>query len=567
MSSQPLSEVSSNFLKLTSRKEIANWLGVSDAKLRYLLYALSSDVRYTTFSISKRSGGLRDISAPVSLLKVIQKNLLKVFREIAPASGLATGFIQGKTILDHAKVHRNKRWIILVDLKEFFPSINFGRVRGAFRASPFLLNDEVATVLAKICCDDTCLPQGAPTSPVLSNLIARKLDKGLLIIARRAKCNVTRYADDICFSTNTSQPPAILVNILLGKTEPSEELRDLIEENGFEINPKKFKVIHTRDRQLVTGLTVNKNIAMPRSWRRQFRTILHLTKQHGEDVALEIILGWKKNRLRNTSTQNISAVIAGKGGFLSWVDSKTGTRHVDALFRSYPEQTSNLPRNKWLTEVRIMTEGITDADHFMSALNWYNGKDEYREFNLNFSNFPNENGDVQLLHRIKWLKNNNLGNFVVGIFDCDNMKVLKEAGISPGVFLDYSKKVYVMCLAPPPGFSETPFCIENLYVREEIVKEIDSGRRIFFADEFDKLTGLHKTGLYKRSYPAAKSILVSDAVIRVSDGTSVLLSKAEFATMTLSQTPPFNGLNFEGFRPTFDLLRKLVESAIRINEL
>lgn len=270
------------FLKITSREQLAAWLNVTDHKLRYLLYALKPAQRYRTFAIRKKRGGTRIISAPEKHLKSIQRHLNLALTTIATCSPAACGFVRGKSIVDHAKTHSKKRWVLCVDLEDFFPSINFGRVRGMFMSAPFNFNQEVATCLAQLCTDGQCLPQGAPTSPVISNIICIALDNALMKLCRRSKSHYSRYADDICISSNTKDIPAELASNGGDAVVEGKGLVDAIEGRGFKVNKTKTKLRFRDERQLVTGLVVNRQVATPRKWRRQLRVMLHLRKKHGD---------------------------------------------------------------------------------------------------------------------------------------------------------------------------------------------------------------------------------------------------------------------------------------------
>ena len=141
-------------------------LDVAERKLCYILYAHRN--YYTEFNISKRPGASRLIQAPHRGLKVIQQKLVQVLTAVYAAKTAVHGFSKDKDILSNAFEHLDKRFVFNVDILDFFPSINFGRVRGLFMGIPYKRNPEVSTVLAQICCYKNALPQGAPTSPIVS---------------------------------------------------------------------------------------------------------------------------------------------------------------------------------------------------------------------------------------------------------------------------------------------------------------------------------------------------------------------------------------------------------------
>ena len=328
------SQISSDFLSVKSRSDLAGWLGVSERALRYILYKLPDERKYSTFEIKKRNGNARVIDAPSPALKFLQSKLAETLSEIAPPRQLAKGYVRERSIFDHAKVHRSKRWLVLADIKDFFPSINFGRV-GVFRAAPFSFGHEVAVCLAQLCTKGGQLPQGAPTSPVISNIVCRRLDRELLELSKRSRCSVSRYADDVCFSTNTRDISARVADFV-GEAGwvPGLELKSVFQRNGFQINPNKFMVRCGRERKLVTGLSVNSGVSIPRSWRRQLRSALHVIRKYGEVPGDSIVLSWRPAFQRGSAV-NIGQVIRGKVRYAHWIDRLAGRGSVEALHRNY----------------------------------------------------------------------------------------------------------------------------------------------------------------------------------------------------------------------------------------
>jgi RNA-directed DNA polymerase len=267
-----------DFKSLKTREDLSELLNVSDRGLRHLIYAIPSDQLYSTFNIGKRSGGFRTITTPVPRLKNIQRRLLRVLSNVYSPKSNIYGFVQGRNIADNARQHIRRKFVLNIDLEDFFGSINFGRVRGMFLAWPYECTPEVATVLARICCHNNTLPQGAPTSPVVSNMVCARLDSHLSKLARRYKARYTRYADDITFSVGRGEFPTQLANILIneGRTEIQlgRALRSTIENNGFRINEAKTRVQKQNQRQVVTGLVTNAKVNVPREYIRNARAML-----------------------------------------------------------------------------------------------------------------------------------------------------------------------------------------------------------------------------------------------------------------------------------------------------
>ena len=277
----------STLKKIQAAKDIsdlAQILGYSKQTLAYIVYGLDRESQYKKFRIKKRSGGKRDINAPQSRLKLLQRKLsfllYDCLAEIAEkhnrTNSFSHGFMPNRSIATNAQIHRNKRWVLNIDLEDFFPSIHFGRVRGILiKDLAYNFNPDVATVISQICCLDDGLPQGAPTSPILSNIVTRPLDLRLTALAKKYKCVYTRYADDLTFSTNQKEFPTEISFIdKNGNTEISEKLKREITDSGFEINNKKTRLQSKNDRQSVTGLIVNKRVNVPREYRKYVRAMV-----------------------------------------------------------------------------------------------------------------------------------------------------------------------------------------------------------------------------------------------------------------------------------------------------
>ena len=235
-----------SFRKLKTRNDLADFLKISRRFLSYILFKKKIENCYRTFTIPKKSGGVREISAPDNQLYSIQEKLSKAiadnFNNTLNTQTIAHGFIKGKSIFTNASAHTQKRYIINVDIKDFFPSINFGRVRGFFlKNDKFLLPNIVATTIAQLTCYKGVLPQGAPTSPIISNLICSILDNRILKLAKKYHLYYTRYADDLTFSTNS--------NFNTDKDNFLEELEEEIEKSGFTINKEKTHVFMNNNRQ------------------------------------------------------------------------------------------------------------------------------------------------------------------------------------------------------------------------------------------------------------------------------------------------------------------------------
>lgn len=262
-------------------EDVAKMLGFAPRGLSFVLYKLADSKKYTVFEVSKRGGGKRQIKAPEARLSLLQRRLASLLTECLeelkkatpPRRPLAHGFEKGRSIITNAQLHKSRRYVFNLDLVDFFPSINFGRVRGFFlKDKSFELKPPVATVLAQIACFENELPQGSPCSPVISNLIGHVLDGRLVRFAKAHKCTYSRYADDITFSTSRKEfPPEIAVPAAGAAWQVSDGLRARIKDSGFEVNDKKTRMQFRGSRQVTTGLTVNEKVNIRREYLRAAR--------------------------------------------------------------------------------------------------------------------------------------------------------------------------------------------------------------------------------------------------------------------------------------------------------
>ena len=260
---------------IESREQLAFLLNIPLSKLTYLLYVKRIDNCYTSFDIKKKNNCVRVISAPNEDLKDIQRKLgyllelhHKAFlKEKNIDNKISHGFEKNKSIITNAAVHRNNKYILSIDIKDFFDSIHFGRVRGFFNKNiEFNLPLDMATVMAQLVCYKGVLPQGAPTSPIVSNLICNILDIRILNLVKKYRMNYTRYADDMTFSTNDRCIVDNYDGIL-------EEIANELGKFGLHINDKKTRLIYKDSRQEVTGLVVNKIINVNRHYCKKTRAM------------------------------------------------------------------------------------------------------------------------------------------------------------------------------------------------------------------------------------------------------------------------------------------------------
>ncbi|MFZ4603672.1 MAG: reverse transcriptase domain-containing protein [Caulobacterales bacterium] len=348
--------------------DIAALFGVSPGRLTYALYRADPSERYRQFEIPKRSGGMREINAPIGLVRDFQEALAPLLLAAYRAHPGAHGFIPARSILTNAKAHAGQRLVFNVDLKDFFPTINFGRVRGLFMAAPFHMGAPAATVLAQVCTLNNGLPQGAPTSPVLSNFIATALDRRLTRLARDNGVRYSRYADDITFSTSQNAFPVGIVAFEQNaeKRTPivGDALGKAIAESGFQVNFGKVRLQTRHERQSVTGLVVNAAPNIERARIRRVRAMLHAWAKFGLEAAgAEHFRRWRRARPKGEG-QSLGAafrnVVYGELAFIKMIRSQE-----DPVFLKLCARVLELDPNP-SKFIRQMAFGADDFDVFIS---------------------------------------------------------------------------------------------------------------------------------------------------------------------------------------------------------
>ena len=248
---------------ILSIQHLAWQWGMSSKRLWW--YASHTDRCYRRHSVPKKRGGFRQIDAPTFELKTRQRWIVDHCVPDGCIHDAAKGFRKNYSIRDNALPHVGKQVVIRIDLQDFFPTITHRQVRKAFENVGYPYR--VAVALACICTLRGRLPQGSPASPVLSNLVCAGLDRRLTGAAKRHRFDYTRYADDMTFSSNRRDLPSLI-----------PFLQRIIEDEGFRVHAEKTSVMRPSARQIVTGLTVNKNVHVGRKQRRILRSMAHRQK-------------------------------------------------------------------------------------------------------------------------------------------------------------------------------------------------------------------------------------------------------------------------------------------------
>ncbi len=285
---------------------LAKWLSMKTPDLGAMVY--KTDKHYKQFLIKKRSGGWRDISAPSIRLKTCQRWILQNILHKTRLHDAAHGFVRHRSIASNASIHLEQQIVMNLDLRTFFPSIPRKRIFGIFRVLGY--DRRVSFYLSRLTTLEEKLPQGAPTSPALSNITARHLDKRLAALGSKNGFVYSRYADDLTFSGEEK-----LLTVL-------PLIRRIINEEGFIVNENKTRIMRAHRQQEVTGLVVNKKVSVKRSHRRWLRQQSYYLRKFG-------LQDCKKKT--QTQQKNTREFIYGHALFLRMIDAERGEELLKEL--------------------------------------------------------------------------------------------------------------------------------------------------------------------------------------------------------------------------------------------
>lgn len=381
--------------ELTDLSSLAILLNIKKSSLTYLLYKVKLDNCYSTFEIPKKNGSTRTINAPNKILMKIQKKLLIILTEHIKNNTLPNhffdylsyGYEKDRSIYDNAKIHNNKKYVLNIDLQNFFDQFHFGRIRGFFQKNYlFQLNNNISHILANIVCFQGKLPQGAPTSPIITNIMCKSFDKQILNLAKKYKLHYTRYVDDLSFSTNDKY--------FIDKYDDFiTQIQIVCNKNGFPINEKKIKLQQNHTRQVVTGLCVNKKVNIFQSFYKQTRAMAN---------------SYYKNNTFNINNQpgTINQLL-GRLTFISHIDKKNNPIIKDNYYNKYQLELKKLLFVSLFlqNEPLIITEGITDIIHIKTALKKF------------YKTYPDliDLQDDSFVYKIKFLHRSSLLHYLFNI--------------------------------------------------------------------------------------------------------------------------------------------------------
>ncbi len=321
------------FGKLKLRGTIPNELADYSAFLKHLCMSEAEMKKiwwfrnrmYNQFVVTSKHGKARRINAPDLRLKMLQRSIAKLLDQLYAPRNPVHGFVNDRSVITNASSHLRSKFIVNLDIENFFPSISENRVEGLLRAIG--IDDNVSSIIARICTRQGVLPQGAPTSPVLSNMICFRLDRELLALSKASRCIYTRYADDITFSSY--QKPELLFGAGVpptGRFSPellATNLSAAFTDNGFTLNADKSQYGDKHSRRIVTGLKINSGLNVDRRFVRNIRAALYSVEARGLAAAQ------KKFKDRHNGTTDLELHLKGK---ISWLGSVKG--QSDPVFRA-----------------------------------------------------------------------------------------------------------------------------------------------------------------------------------------------------------------------------------------
>ncbi len=334
-----------NLPVLTDAASVARAMEIPVGQIRFLAFSrqVSRTTHYQRFYVPKKTGGERLISAPMPRLKAAQTWILTNILDLVPAHEAVHGFLPGRSIVTNAVPHVGAAVVINLDLKDFFPSITYRRVKGVFRALGY--PESVATILGLLCTEpqvdqaeldgetwyvatgERRLPQGSPASPAVTNILCATLDRRLQGLARTLGFAYTRYADDLTFSASGEGTKNI--------NKLKNAVKAIIESEDLALHPAKTRVMRPGCRKEVTGVVVNDKPGVDRKTLRRFRALLHQVEQQGPQ-------GKKWGH-----SPDLLSAIEGYANFVGMVDAEKGKKlkeQVKAIARKYGDALPKRPR-------------------------------------------------------------------------------------------------------------------------------------------------------------------------------------------------------------------------------
>ena len=309
-------------------KEIGEQAGFRSNQLLCFADTSKDERRTVRYCLRKKHGGKRSIVAPHERLMCMLRAFNALLQAYYQPTPWCYGFVRGKSVAQNAQQHVGKRYVLNIDLKDFFPSITRQRVEETLLAEPLKCSAEAARLLSGLCTasepQGDVLPQGFPTSPTLSNMVCRKMDEELAAAAQRIGATYSRYADDMTFSSDS--------DVLRTTGSFFLQVSNIVEKHGFRLNEHKTRLQRRGRRQQVTGVVVSHKVNVTRQYARQIRTLLYMWKHYGYNEASQSALNHYRRQHGKTKghedSLNLAAVLRGRLGYMKMVKGETDPQYL-----------------------------------------------------------------------------------------------------------------------------------------------------------------------------------------------------------------------------------------------
>lgn len=574
----------SQFLSCLSNQDLAIFFKIQYSTLIFYAYR-NADRNYKTFVLKKKNGGNREINCPSSNLKLIQNSLNKVLNDIYIPPASTHGFVQNKSIKTNAIQHTGKKYILNADIRDFFPSINFGRVYGMFLSKPFSFNKEVATTLAKICCHNNCLPQGAPSSPTISNFISLRLDNQLIKFSKANYLFYSRYADDLSFSSNSLQ---FIRKAISDEGQITDELKAIINSNGFSLNKRKVYLRTKSQRQVVNGLTVNKFPNLNRIYyRNNIRALLNAVNKYGffdAQTYFNNFFDWKQ---RVSATPPIRDVLDGRISFLKFIHDierfknkrkfkVTNTiKHWEAL-KKRERIISSFKNNLANIDTVIITEGQTDWLYLKAALESFRENNIYVDLNIIFWEFDKSisSSNSELTTLCRSFSKRKINTKFIFIADNDDTKITNQLMEKGYPYKKWSSSSYSFCIPKPQNRVHFKDTFIELYFSNKDLMSLDkknNNSRLVIVEELkdEKVIGKNQNVYTLKKLKSdtinfallEKPFKIYDGkmnLVRNSKNEEIALSKMNFAHNINNKVEGFENIDFSNFSSIFDIIKNIL---------
>lgn len=309
-----------NFLEIKTKADLCKYINIKEKELNFLLYSKKNF--YSSHFKNKKTGGKRLISSPNKQLKYVQHMLKKGFEEFYESQNnfsFVNGFTKNKSISTNANSHINQDFVLNIDIKNFFPSITFKRIHGLLTSKKaFNFPDDIAIMIANLVTYNKQLPQGAPTSPILSNIICHNLDCFFDRWMKKSqkKITYTRYADDISFSGKYDS-----LHLVFDTKEKTinPNLINIFTKNGFVINEEKTRLQHYCNHQEVTGIKVNQKPNVSKHFLFLLRSMIHSWEKYTLDKAYEEYCNKKQINYDSKNSSDYIRVVLGMLSYMKMI--------------------------------------------------------------------------------------------------------------------------------------------------------------------------------------------------------------------------------------------------------